>query len=271
MMQPKLEIKAVVKTFPRAEQAIIALDDVNLTVNDKEFLTVIGPSGCGKSTLLRCIAGLEQSDTGLITLNGREVKRPGPERMMVFQGFEQLFPWLNVLGNITYPLRIARRKMTARERLKTAEYYLNLVGLPDAAGLYPYQLSGGMKQRVAIARALSLNPEVLLMDEPFGSLDAITRNALQKEIARIWQETGVTIVFVTHNLEEAIALADRIVVFSQGKIRAIVSNHLPRPRSFDNPDFGLLWDRLHYLLDAGAGTKEIRIVTGGSTAAGLVF
>lgn len=269
-MQPKLEVKAVIKKFPQDGKEIVALDDINLTVNDKEFLTVIGPSGCGKSTFLRCIAGLEMPDTGRVALNGREVRTPGPERMMVFQGFEQLFPWLNVLGNITYPLRIARRKMTPKERLATAEYYLNLVGLPDAAGLYPYQLSGGMKQRVAIARALSLNPEVLLMDEPFGSLDAITRSTLQKELIRIWQETGSTIIFVTHNLEEAIALADRVAVFSQGKIRAIVNNDLPRPRSLDNPEFGMLWDRLHYLLDTSAGAKDARVI-GGGAAAGLVY
>jgi NitT/TauT family transport system ATP-binding protein len=270
-MQPKLEVKGVIKTFPQDGKEVTALNDINLTVYYKEFLTVIGPSGCGKSTLLRCIAGLESPDSGRVTLNGREVKTPGPERMMVFQGFDQLFPWLNVLGNITYPLRIANRRMTAGERKLAAEYYLNLVGLPDAAGLYPYQLSGGMKQRVAIARALSLNPEVLLMDEPFGSLDAITRGTLQKELIRIWRETGVTIIFVTHNLEEAIALADRVAVFSQGRIRAIVNNHLPRPRSLDNPEFGMLWDRLHYLLDAGTGSKDARVVASGAATAGLVY
>ncbi len=270
-MEPKLAIEAVGKVFPAGTGQTAALNDINLTVAGREFLSIIGPSGCGKTTLLRCIAGLEQPDTGTIRLNGRAVLEPGPERMMVFQGFEQLFPWLSVRGNVLFPLRLAKKGRTNGERREIADRYLALVGLLEQANAYPYQLSGGQKQRVAIARALSLEPEVLLMDEPFGSLDAITRTSLQQEIARIWQETQSTIIFVTHNLEEAITLADRIVVFSRGRIRAVVPNPLPRPRTPEQPAFGPLWEHLHFLLETNASPPAETMPASPITNAGLVY
>ncbi|NLK07518.1 MAG: ABC transporter ATP-binding protein [Firmicutes bacterium] len=179
--------------------------------------------------------------------------------MMVFQNFEQLFPWYTVRRNITFALDIASKFSNSKTRSKTADYYLELVGLKGFEDLYPHQLSGGMQQRVAIARALSVRPEILLMDEPFGSLDAITRASLQKELIRIWEETNVTIIFVTHNIEEAIILGDKILVLqaNPGKIKQIVHNPLKRPRLPDTKEFNAIWENIHSLLTpAGSGKTE---------------
>jgi NitT/TauT family transport system ATP-binding protein len=251
-----LEVKGLVKEFNTAQGKITALDGIDFTAKKGEFTTIIGPSGCGKSTLLRCIAGLEVPGAGTVKIRGESVKGPGPDRMMVFQGFEQLFPWLTVLENVTYPLKVAHMGRNQAERRKIGLKHLELVGLLEYASLYPYQLSGGMKQRVAIARALSISPQVLLMDEPFGSLDALTRTHLQKCLISIWKKTKATILFVTHNIEEAISLSTNILVLKAGRIEKVITNELPLPRSPESPEFARLWDILHKLLEPGHCIKE---------------
>lgn len=254
--QTGLVIEDLSKTFLVGEQKIEALKEINLTVNSGEFINIIGPSGCGKSTFLRCIADFEKPTSGRITLNGRQIKEPGIDRMMVFQSFDQLFPWYTIQRNIIFALDVADNSKKKKEKQDKADYYLNLVGLRGFENLYPHQLSGGMKQRVAIARALSVNPKILLMDEPFGSLDPITRTSLQKELIRIWEETKITIIFVTHNINEAIILGDKILVFQSkpGKVRQIFDNTLARPRLSDSPGFNKVREKIHGLL--GSGDKD---------------
>ncbi len=249
-MVGELVIKQLTKTFKVNQSEILSLEAIDLTIPSAEFVTIIGPSGCGKTTLLRCIAGFEQPSGGSISIAGEPVKQPGRDRMVVFQSFEQLFPWLTVLKNITYALRVTRTFTDSKTREDIARKYLNLVGLLGYEELYPHQLSGGMKQRVAIARALAVQPQILLMDEPFGSLDALNRNILQEELVRIWRETKVTILFVTHSIEEAIQLGNQIIVFetNPGRIKALIPNTLPRPRFPETPEFTELWRELNTLL-----------------------
>lgn len=255
--QKGLVIKNLSKFFYVGDRKIKALQDINLTVKEGEFINIIGPSGCGKSTFLRCIADFESPTQGKLTLNGSKINGPGIDRMMVFQSFDQLFPWYTIHKNIIFALDVAAKFSNNKEKAEKANYYLELVGLKGFADLYPHQLSGGMKQRVAIARALSVNPKILLMDEPFGSLDAITRTSLQKEIIRIWQATGVTIIFVTHNIEEAIILGDKILVFQSepGRIKEIFYNDLIRPRLPDSPNFNQVREKIHSLLDPQKAKK----------------
>ncbi|NLM37474.1 MAG: ABC transporter ATP-binding protein [Firmicutes bacterium] len=251
MFKPEeLVIKKLDKNFYAGGKCINALAQVDFTVGRGEFVNLIGPSGCGKSTLLRCIAGFEKPTSGRVSLDGREITGPGVERMMVFQSFEQLFPWFTVLENIMFALKVTGMGASRAERREIARTYVAMVGLTGFDDFYPHQLSGGMKQRVAIARALSVRPRILLMDEPFGSLDALTRLTLQEELIRIWEETGVTILFVTHNIEEAIMLGDRIVVFetNPGRIKEILPNPLARPRSPEAKEFNLIWEQIHALL-----------------------
>ncbi len=198
--------------YPIAGGIHVAVEDATFEVAAREKLIVIGPSGCGKSTLLRAVAGFVEPLAGSIHLDGAASLRPGPDRAVVFQEFDQLLPWRTVLGNVAYPLRVNGHGR--REAAERARAFLELTHLGGSADRYPYELSGGMKQRVAIARALALEPRILLMDEPFGSLDAITRQRLQAELNRIVAETGVTLLFVTHSIEEALVLGDRVVVFS---------------------------------------------------------
>lgn len=246
----ELVIENLGKTYYTGDQRINALQQIDLKVKTGEFINIIGPSGCGKSTLLRCIAGFEKPTVGRVKVRGSEISGPGIDRMMVFQDFEQLFPWYTVLENIIFALRVTRNSIHPKKRKKVARYYLKMVGLTRFEDLYPHQLSGGMKQRVAIARALSVQPRILLMDEPFGSLDAITRSSLQKELIRIWKDTGLTIIFVTHNIEEAIILGDRIVILeaNPGTIIEIVENTLSRPRSLEAVEFNRIWEQIHTLL-----------------------
>ncbi|NLY50320.1 MAG: ABC transporter ATP-binding protein [Firmicutes bacterium] len=253
----QVEFRQVTKVFTAGRRTITALDGVSFTVKQGEFWTIIGPSGSGKTTLLRCLAGFETPTSGEILMAGQKVTGPGRDRMMVFQDLAQLFPWRTVLGNVTFALSLAHPEETLRRRQELARYNLELVGLEDYANLYPHQLSGGMKQRVAIARALGVRPQVLLMDEPFGSLDAITRTTLQSELLRIWAETKVTVVFVTHNIEEALVASDHIVVLARGgKVHALVTNTLPRPRQLDDPRFSRLWQHLHRLLEPAPHIPE---------------
>ena len=228
-MNHKLELRNVTKTFNTEEGEMGALEGINLVVKPNEFLCIIGPSGCGKTTLLRLIAGLDHPSSGGIILDGKEVKGPSPDRGMVFQEFS-LFPWRTVLKNVEFGLEIKGMKDKARREI--AEKYIELVGLGGFENCYPYELSGGMKQRVAIARALATEPAILLMDEPFGSVDAQTRNILQEELLEIWEKTKKTILFVTHSVDEAVCLADRVLMMSvrPGHFVMSVEIDIARPR-----------------------------------------
>jgi NitT/TauT family transport system ATP-binding protein len=227
-----LDIDGVCRDFAGTSGTVRALDAIRCQVRAREFVSVIGPSGCGKSTLIRILAGLDWPTAGSVRLDGQPVAGPGPDRGMVFQGYT-LFPWLTVKRNVMFGMRmkgIARR--SAEER---ARHWLELVGLEAFADHYPSQLSGGMKQRVAIARALANEPRILLMDEPFGALDAQTRASMQRHLLRIWESVDVTIVFITHDLDEATLLSDRIVVLgaNPGRVLEIIDVPLSRPRSAD--------------------------------------
>lgn len=228
-MNHKLELQHITKTFSTEEGEMTALDGINLEVKPAEFLCIIGPSGCGKTTLLRMVAGLEHPTSGKIILDGKEVKCASPDRGMVFQEFS-LFPWRTVLKNVEFGLEI--EGMKEKERREIAEKYIALVGLEGFENHYPYELSGGMKQRVAIARALATEPSILLMDEPFGSVDAQTRNLLQEELLEIWKRTKKTVLFVTHSVDEAVYLADRVAVMSArpGCLVKCLAVDIPRPR-----------------------------------------
>ncbi len=225
-----LEIKSVSKVFDVDGKAMEVLRDIDMSIDEGEFVCFIGPSGCGKTTLLRIIAGLEMPTAGVVLLDGSPIKGPGPERGMVFQEYS-LFPWRTVLDNVAFGPEI--RGMSKDERYRLARQYLKMVGLERFESRYPHELSGGMKQRVAIARALVNDPKALLMDEPFGALDAQTRNVMQSELLKIWEEEKKTVIFVTHSVDEAIYLGDRIVVFSSrpGRVKEIINIDLPRPRN----------------------------------------
>jgi NitT/TauT family transport system ATP-binding protein len=245
---PILEMKKVGKIFAQGGRSIEALRDANLRVRKGEFICLIGASGCGKSTLLRLAAGFERATSGDNLMWGVPITEPGPSRGMVFQDFG-LFPWLNVRDNIGFgPKSRGRAKSEINE---TCARFIELVGLQDFADVYPHQLSGGMKQRVAIARVLANDAEIVLMDEPFGALDAMTRERLQDELVELWSRTGLTVLFVTHSIEEAIFLADRVVVMSPGpgRIESEYTIDLPRPRDIASVAFNewrrLLASRLH--------------------------
>lgn len=234
-----LAIEKLEKIFEKDEDTLVAIHDFNLEVSNGEFVCILGPSGCGKTTLLRIIAGLVDPSGGQILLNGKKIEGPGSDRGMVFQEFA-LFPWRTVRKNIEFGLEV--KNVSKEERHAISHKYIELVGLSGFENSHPYELSGGMKQRVGIARALANDPSILLMDEPFGALDAQTRNQMQKELLRIWKETGKTVVFVTHSVDEAVYLSDRIVVMSPrpGTIADIFKIDLPRPRDRANVEFASL-------------------------------
>jgi NitT/TauT family transport system ATP-binding protein len=225
-----LEVSALGKSYTTAKGTLQALNNVNFKVHRREFVTVIGPSGCGKSTLIRILAGLDHPTAGRVLLDDREVTGPGADRGMVFQGYT-LFPWLTVKRNVMFG-PIERGEGTHKAQADALQW-LRMVGLEKFAESYPHQLSGGMKQRVAIARALANQPRILLMDEPFGALDAQTRTQMQSYLQQIWMNVDVTIVFITHDLDEAIYLADRIVVLAAhpGRVAEVIEVPVPRPRT----------------------------------------
>ena len=227
-----LEARRVTKRFAHGRYLLKALDGIDLRVDDGEFVCIVGPSGCGKSTFLRIVAGLDEPDSGEILLNGKPVSGTGPERIMVFQE-GALFPWLKVSDNVEFGLKMAG--IPRDERSQISGRYLDMMQLSDFADSYTYQLSTGMKQRVAIARALAMDPDVLLMDEPFAALDAQTRDLLLVEMQLIWQRTKKTVLFVTHNVSEAAVLASRVVVFSNrpSTVKMDMSVDVPRPRTGD--------------------------------------
>jgi NitT/TauT family transport system ATP-binding protein len=228
-----LEVRGLKRRFrsPEGNERIV-FDGLDLDVHRREFITVIGPSGCGKSTFIRMVAGLDEADGGVIKLNGEPIGGPGSDRGMVFQGYT-LFPWLTVKRNVMFGLQLKGLGNTLAE--ESARSWLHMVGLGPFENSYPHQLSGGMKQRVAIARALATEPRILIMDEPFGALDAQTRALMQMYLLQIWKKVDVTILFITHDLDEAIFLSDRIMVLGNdpGGLREMIKNPVPRPRSFE--------------------------------------
>ena len=234
------------------------LRDVDLAIERGEFFVLIGPSGCGKTTALNLLAGFEHPSAGQVLVNGGPVVAPGIERAVIFQGEDSLYPWLTVEENVTFSLRAAG--LSRRERRRRALPFLQMVGLAAHRHKYPSELSGGMKQRVQLVRALVCDSLVLLMDEPFGALDAQTRSVLQDELARIWENNRVTILFITHDIAEAVLLADRVGVMTAGPesvIKEIVPIDLPRPRSRSDPAFGAAYGRLNDLL-AEESRKALR-------------
>lgn len=235
-MNACIDIRGLSKVFVKGKRQIAALDGFDLEVGDGEFVCLLGPSGCGKTTVLRIVAGLEPATKGHVSVHGKKVESAGPERGMVFQEFA-LFPWRTVRRNIEFGLEI--RGIPELERKKRSTELIDLVGLEGFEDAHPEELSGGMRQRVGIARALANEPTVLLMDEPFGSLDAQTRNLMQKELLRIWSAAKKTVLFVTHSVDEAVFLADRIVVMTArpGRVREIIPVGLPRPRDRTSPEF----------------------------------
>ncbi|MEX2220387.1 MAG: ABC transporter ATP-binding protein [Candidatus Rokuibacteriota bacterium] len=247
MTRPLVAIRGVSQRFGADGASMAALDGIDLEVPDRQFVSVVGPSGCGKSTLLSLIAGLRRPSSGAVLCDGELIIAPMPRKVgMIFQE-ANLLPWLSALDNVAFPLKL--RRVPRRERLEAAARMLELTGLAGFEDRLPHQLSGGMKQRVSIARGLVQNPAVLLMDEPFASLDEQTRMVLGDELLRIWSETRKTVLFVTHSLNEAVYLADRVIVLSArpGRVVDDVSVDLPRPRDFamtSSERFGVLKDRI---------------------------
>jgi NitT/TauT family transport system ATP-binding protein len=244
-----LEVRDLGKTFKAPQGEVVALRGVNVKVHRREFVCVIGPSGCGKSTLIRMLAGLENHSSGEVLLDGKPVSGPGRDRGMVFQGYT-LFPWLTVKQNVMFGPRETLGKVEAE---RAALLWLDLIGMRKFADAYPNQLSGGMKQRVAIARALVNQPRILLMDEPFGALDAQTRARMQTNLLDIWRNVDITVLFITHDLDEAILLADRILVLKAhpGEVQELIEVPVPRPRSpaqFTSPEFVATRRRLDALI-----------------------
>ncbi|WP_243298675.1 ABC transporter ATP-binding protein [Bacillus litorisediminis] len=241
-MTTKLVIDQVGKVFSTKSGDVVALNQTSFTVEEGEFVTILGPSGCGKSTILRVVAGLEEPTSGKVLVDGKEVKGPGPDRGMVFQTYS-LYPWLTVDENISFGLKL--KGVSKKEQQEVAQHYLNMIGLSGFEKHYPIQLSGGMKQRVAIARALANDPEILLMDEPFGALDAQTRSIMQEILLKVWEESKKTILFITHDVEESIFLGDSVYVMTArpGRLKANIKVPLPRPRDYQSkasPEFAAL-------------------------------
>ncbi|WP_431921552.1 ABC transporter ATP-binding protein [Micromonospora wenchangensis] len=247
MTTPKVEARHLFKAFHRGETRTNALNDINLTVRAGEFVALLGASGCGKTTLLRIVDGLETASEGELLIDGRPQNAPGTDRGFVFQQ-DNLLPWRTVLRNVTFGLEL--QGVNRRTAQQQATEYLELVGLKGFEKYYPHELSGGMRQRVNLARAFTIRPDILLMDEPFAALDAQTREVMQTELLRMWQQTdGRTVMFVTHQIDEAIYLADRIVVMTArpGRVKEIIDVPFARPRTLDlkrSPEFSAIYDRI---------------------------
>ncbi|MEU4892996.1 ABC transporter ATP-binding protein [Streptomyces sp. NPDC044780] len=251
-MSTKISFRDVAKTYPMKNTTFTALGSVSLDIEDREFVAVVGPSGCGKSTLLSMAAGLVEPTSGTVTVDGAPVTGPGPDRGVIFQQYA-LFPWLTVRGNVEFGLKLAH--VPAAERRRRAEHAIELVGLADFADALPKALSGGMKQRCAIARAYAVDPEVLLMDEPFGALDALTRVQLQDQLLDTWTKERRTVLFITHDVDEAVYLAGRVVVMAArpGRIHRVIDVDLPYPRTEEirlSPEFARIrndvWTQVYH-------------------------
>ena len=249
MTAPLLEARGVTLQYKTAQHLVTATYRVDLSVYQGDRFIILGPSGCGKSTLLKAVGGFMKPVEGSISLTGQPIRGPGRDRMMVFQEFEQLMPWKTVLGNVMFPMRVART-LPAREIRDRAMAALAKVHLSEFAGIYPHMLSGGMKMRVAIARALAMEPEILLMDEPFAALDALTRRHMQQELYELWRMLRFTMLFVTHSIEDAVALGSRILLLSAhpGQVRAELNAEHLDGRDASDPAFGQLTRRIHDLL-----------------------
>lgn len=248
---PAMEIENLRKVYTTKKEEVVAIKDVSLTIPEGKFVSIVGPSGCGKSTFLHIVGGFIDKSSGKVKVRGKEVEKPGPDRGMMFQE-SALFPWLNVFDNVAWGLDI--QGVAKKEKNEIVEKYLKLVRLWDFRNQLPSQLSGGMRQRVSLARILAFDPEVLLMDEPFGALDAQTREEMQVELLRIWSESKKSVLFVTHDIEEAVFLSDTIVVFSgrPAVISEVIDIKFPRPRDlnlYKTPEFrdyrNQIWDLLH--------------------------
>jgi nitrate/nitrite transport system ATP-binding protein len=249
MTSANLSIQHVSKVFPgkrdwmsrlqqRASLDFVAIEDISLEIAPNTFVSIIGPSGCGKSTLLNIIAGLSQPSSGTVLTNGMPISGPGPDRGVVFQNYG-LMPWMTVLENIRFAIETVNPKLSMARQKAIAQEYIDLVGLRGAEAKHPHELSGGMKQRVGIARALAIDPQFLLMDEPFGALDALTRGFLQDEVERIWEQQRKTVILITHSIEEALLLSDKIVMMTRGpaaQIAQILDVPFPRPRHRETLD-----------------------------------
>jgi len=251
----KLQAKNIVKQFDHNGNSVLALDGINLNVEEGDFICIVGPSGCGKSTFLNIVAGLEKADSGEILLNGNQITTPGPDRTMVFQE-GALFPWLKVIDNVEFGLKMAG--IPKEERRQISQRYLDMMQLTKFADSYIYQLSTGMKQRVAIARALAMDPEILLMDEPFAALDSQTRDLLLVELQLIWERTKKTIIFVTHNISESVILGNRVVVFKNrpSKIKKEFVIDYRRPRLAEDAN---LQKYYHQILEELKSEVMVRI------------
>lgn len=267
-----LSIQNVSKVFPgqrdwmsklqgRSSKDFVALEDINLEIEPNTFVSIIGPSGCGKSTLLNIIAGLSQPTTGAVVMNGVPITKPGPDRGVVFQNYG-LMPWMTVLENIRFAIETVNPKLPLSRQKTIAQEYIELVGLHGAESKHPHELSGGMRQRVGIARALAINPQILLMDEPFGALDALTRGFLQDEVERIWEQQRKTVILITHSIEEALLLSDKIVMMTRGpaaRIAQILDVPFARPRHRETLDQHPAYHELKAEMELHL-TKETRAV-----------
>lgn len=247
--EPLLTIRGVSLEYHTPERVVRATHQIDLDLHQADRFVLLGPSGCGKSTLLKAVAGFIKPTEGEINLDGKPVSGPGPDRIVVFQEFDQLPPWKTVKQNVIFPL-LASRKLDKNEAEERALHYLDKVGLAKFADVHPHQLSGGMKQRVAIARALAMQPRVLLMDEPFAALDALTRRKMQEELLALWEEVRFTLLFVTHSIEEALVVGNRIALLSPhpGRVRAEINGHDWNLASSGSPDFQAATQRIHHLL-----------------------
>ncbi|PSB16965.1 sulfate ABC transporter ATP-binding protein [filamentous cyanobacterium CCP1] len=267
-----LSIQNVSKIFPgqqdwmsklqrRSSKDFVALENINLEIEPNTFVSIIGPSGCGKSTLLNIIAGLSEPTTGAVMMNGVLITKPGPDRGVVFQNYG-LMPWMTVLENIRFAIETVNPKLPLSRQKTIAQEYIELVGLHGAERKHPHELSGGMRQRVGIARALAINPQILLMDEPFGALDALTRGFLQDEVERIWEQQRKTVVLITHSIEEALLLSDKIVMMTRGpaaQIAKILDVPFARPRHRETLDEHPAYHELKSEMELHL-TKETRAV-----------
>jgi NitT/TauT family transport system ATP-binding protein len=250
-MPPLLSVNGVTLQYKTRQHLVTATSRVSFNVYPADRFVLLGPSGCGKSTLLKGVAGFMKPVEGTMQLNGRTIDRPGPDRMMVFQEFDQLLPWKTVLQNVMFPMLVSHRcsRSEARDR---ALKYINKVNLSKFTDVYPHMLSGGMKQRVAIARAMAMEPDILLMDEPFAALDALTRRKMQEELLQLWEDTRFTVLFVTHSIEEAIIVGSRILVLSPhpGRVKAELNAHQFSHAEQGGAEFMALNQRIHNMLFA---------------------
>jgi NitT/TauT family transport system ATP-binding protein len=256
-----LSVRNLEKSFGTNGSRHVVFDKLTFDIHRREFVTIIGPSGCGKSTIIRIIAGLDEATAGEVLLDGKPVDSPGPDRGMVFQGYT-LFPWLTVRNNVMFGLEMRGKERSVAEA--EARQWLDMVGLLKFEHLYPHELSGGMKQRVAIARALANEPRILIMDEPFGALDAQTRCQMQSYLLQIWRKVDITILFITHDLDEAIFLSDRILVMgaNPGGMVEFIENPVPRPRStaqFLSTEFLAVKDRVEHLIHPPVEVEEEKL------------